>query len=345
MNFTDFYAKWGTGGTAASLNERQGAQPHFMDLCALLGVATPGSSRQDGQSDYIFEQDTLLLGEARGYADVFKRGHFAWENKAPGKDLDKALKQLLGYSLALSNPPLLVVCDRATIRIHTQFTGHPSVVHTVQIHELEQPEKRALLKRLWDNPEWFRPKATTRDITEVAAKSFATLAARLRSRGCVLDKNSNIVSGTPVNSPEVVAHFLTQCLFCFFADDVDLLPQRLFEGLVKNTRITPAKLSDGLVNLFTAMQKGGLYGNDDIPWFNGGLFKTIAVPQLDILDVTELRNAAALNWTAIDVSIFGTLFERGLDPKKRSQLGAHYTDPATIARIIDPVIRRPLLQK
>ena len=345
MNFTDFYAKWGAGGTAASLNERQAAQSHFLDLCDLLGVSKPGSSRQDGESDYIFEQDTLLLGEARGYADVFKRGHFAWENKAPGKDLDKALKQLLGYSLALSNPPLLIVCDRATIRIHTQFTGHPSVVHTVQIQELEQPEKRALLKRLWDNPEWFRPKATTRDITEVAAKSFATLAARLRSRDCVLDKNSNIVSGTPVNSPEVVAHFLTQCLFCFFADDVDLLPQRLFEGLVKNTRITPAKLSDGLVNLFTAMQQGGLYGNDDIPWFNGGLFKTIAVPQLDILDVTELRNAAALNWTAIDVSIFGTLFERGLDPKKRSQLGAHYTDPATIARIIDPVIRRPLLQK
>ena len=66
MNFSDFYAKWGTGGTAASLNERQGAQPHFMDLCALLGVPTPGSSGQDGQSDYIFEQDTLLLGEARG---------------------------------------------------------------------------------------------------------------------------------------------------------------------------------------------------------------------------------------------------------------------------------------
>ncbi|MEO6291357.1 MAG: DNA methyltransferase, partial [Burkholderiaceae bacterium] len=348
LTFDDFYAKWGPGGTAASLNERQGAQPHFMDLCALLGVPTPGSSRQDGTSDYIFEQDTLLLGEARGYADVFKRGHFAWENKAPGKDLDKALKQLLGYSLALSNPPLLVVCDRATIRIHTQFTGHPSVVHTVQIAELAEPEKRALLKKLWDNPEWFRPKATTRDITEVAAKSFATLAARLRARGCVLDKNGNIVSAAsvqPVNSPEVVAHFLTQCLFCFFADDVDLLPQRLFEGLVKNTRISPAKLSDGLVNLFTAMKQGGLYGNDDIPWFNGGLFNTINVPQLDILDVTELRNAAALNWTAIDVSIFGTLFERGLDPKKRSQLGAHYTDPATIARIIDPVIRRPLLQK
>ena len=66
MNFTDFQAKWGTGGTAASLNERQAAQSHFLDLCDLLGVSKPGSSRQDGESDYIFEQDTLLLGEARG---------------------------------------------------------------------------------------------------------------------------------------------------------------------------------------------------------------------------------------------------------------------------------------
>ena len=63
------------------------------------------------------------------------------------------------------------------------------------------------------------------------------------------------------------------------------------------------------------------------------------------MEVTELRNAAALNWSAIDVSIFGTLFERGLDPTKRSQLGAHYTDPATILRIVEPVLSRPLLQK
>jgi type II restriction/modification system DNA methylase subunit YeeA len=58
-----------------------------------------------------------------------------------------------------------------------------------------------------------------------------------------------------------------------------------------------------------------------------------------------LRQAAELNWSAIDVSIFGTLFERGLDPAKRSQLGAHYTDTATIDRLIESVLRRPLLQK
>ena len=327
MTPSEFIAKWGPGGPAFELNERQGAQAHFMDLCALLGVPTPGN-----KGDYLFEQDTLVLGEARGYADVFKRDHFAWENKAPGKNLDTALKQLLTYSLALFNPPLLVVCDRLTIRIHTQFNGHPSEVHTVLLHELDQPEKQALLRRLWIEPESFRPKKTSRDITEAAARSFSTLAEGLRRRNTAMGSDQ-------------VAHFLTQCLFCFFAEDVGLLPGRMFEGLVKNKNLTSDKLATGLNNLFTVMRDGGLYGNDDIPWFNGGLFKKVNIPTLTILDMTELRNAAALNWSAIDVSIFGTLFERGLDPAKRSQLGAHYTDTATIDRLIEPVLRRPLLQR
>jgi hypothetical protein len=35
----------------------------------------------------------------------------------------------------------------------------------------------------------------------------------------------------------------------------------------------------------------------------------------------------------------GTLFERGLDPGKRSQLGAHYTDPDKIMLIVEPLTR------
>ena len=96
MTPQEFISKWGPGGPAYSLNERQGAQSHFIDLCSLLGVPAPGSA-----GDYIFEQDTLVLGEARGYADVFYRDHFAWENKAPGRNLDLALKQLLTYAMAL----------------------------------------------------------------------------------------------------------------------------------------------------------------------------------------------------------------------------------------------------
>jgi hypothetical protein len=325
MTPQEFIAKWGPGGPSYGLNERQGAQPHFIDLCVVLGVPPPGTS-----DDYVFEQDTFLLGQARGFADVFKRNHFAWENKAPGKNLDVALKQLLGYSLALGNPPLLVVCDRLTIRIHTQFNGHPSETHTVRLDQLDQPEMQGLLRALWLDPERFRPKSTTRDITEAAARSFATLAEQLRKRG---------------NDAEEVAHFLTQCLFCFFAEDVGLLPGRMFERLVNNRKLTSDVLTKGLGELFRIMRDGGLYGPDEIPWFNGGLFAKVKVPPLQVLDVTELRNAAGLNWSAIDVSIFGTLFERGLDPAKRAQLGAHYTDPGTILRLVEPVVVRPITQR
>ncbi len=53
--------------------------------------------------------------------------------------------------------------------------------------------------------------------------------------------------------------------------------------------------------------------------------------------------AAALDWSEVDPSILGTLFERGLDPAKRSQLGAHYTDRDKIMRLVEPVVVRPLL--
>ena len=340
MTPQNFIAQWGAPGgvpgPAYALNEEQGAQSHFLDLCELLGVPKPGSAE-----GYRFEEKSNVIGGKTGYADVFMRGVFAWENKAPGKNLDTALKQLLTYSLALSNPPILVVSDRLSIRIHTQFTGHPSATHTVAIDEMDQPDKLALLRRIWTAPESFKPRQTNRDITEAAARSFAALAEGLRQRGSAAGEST----ASQQQRANQVAHFLTQCLFCFFAEDVGLLPGRMFERLLNNKQATPERLSQGLTQLFSAMKDGGLYGADDIPWFNGGLFQQIAVPPLSAPDLAELRRAADLNWSAIDVSIFGTLFERGLDPSKRSQLGAHYTDPATIERLIGPVIRRPLLQK
>ena len=343
MTPQDFIAKWGAPGgvpgPAYALNEEQGAQSHFLDLCELLGVPKPGSA-----ADYRFEEKSAVIGGKTGYADVFMRGVFAWENKAPGKNLDTALKQLLTYSLALSNPPILVVSDRLSIRIHTQFTGHPSATHEVRIAEMDQPANLALLRRIWTAPESFKPRQTNRDITEAAAQSFAALAEGLRQRGSAPGEGATDPQH-PQHRANQVAHFLTQCLFCFFAEDVGLLPGRMFERLLNNQQATPERLTQGLSQLFGTMQSGGLYGVDDIPWFNGGLFQTIAVPPLSAPDLAELRRAADLNWSAIDVSIFGTLFERGLDPAKRSQLGAHYTDPATIERLIGPVIRRPLLQK
>jgi len=231
------------------------------------------------------------------------------------------------YALALENPPLLIVSDRLRIEVHTHFNGTPSECHVVRLEDLGDPARRELLRRCFTAPETFKPARTNRQITEEAANAFATTAERLRAAGVPAD---------------VTSHLLTQCLFCFFAEDVGLLPGRLFERLVGNPHAGADALRRGLESLFTTMRDGGLFGADSIPWFNGGLFQKVEVPALSVMDVAALRNAAALDWSAIDASIFGTLFERGLDPKKRSQLGAHFTDAVTIMRVIEPVVLRPL---
>lgn len=66
---------------------------------------------------------------------------------------------------------------------------------------------------------------------------------------------------------------------------------------------------------------------------------------LDKEDVALLRKASSLDWAEIDPSILGTLFERGLDPDKRSQLGAHYTDRAKIDLLVNAVVVDPLLSE
>lgn len=117
------------------LTERAGAQPYFNDLCDLLGVDKPVS-----HGVYQFEFGASKVTGGDGWADVWKQGCFGWENKKPGRDLKQALKQLLDYAPALGYPPLLVVCDRQRIEIHTAFNGYPDEPRLIHLDNIGQPE-------------------------------------------------------------------------------------------------------------------------------------------------------------------------------------------------------------
>src|SRR5690606_20510009 len=113
--------------------------------------------------------------------------------------------------------------------------------------------------------------------------------------------------------------------------------------MLKASASKPDSFAENASILFRAMsQKNGLVGFTKIDWFNGGLFDDDSALPLERVDIENLITAAALDWSEIDPSILGTLFERGLDPDKRSQLGAHYTDRDKIIQIVEPVIIRPL---
>ena len=91
------------------------------------------------------------------------------------------------------------------------------------------------------------------------------------------------------------------------------------------------------------MARGGRIGFETVEWFNGGLFDDGAALPLEQSDIDAVLAASRLDWSEIDPSILGTLFERGLDPGKRAQLGAHYTDRDKIMLIVEPVVIRPWL--
>ena len=112
----EFVAKW----RKSELKERAGAQEHFIDLCRLVGHPTPAEGDPTGQT-FAFEAGASKSSGGEGWADVWKKGYFAWEYKGKHRDLEAAYRQLLQYHEALEQPPLLVVSDMDQIIIHTKF--------------------------------------------------------------------------------------------------------------------------------------------------------------------------------------------------------------------------------
>ena len=188
---------------------------------------------------------------------------------------------------------------------------------------------RNKLKWAFSDPERLRPEQTRQALTEQAAATFAELAQGLRERG---------------HDPQTVAHFVNRLVFCMFAEDVGLLPDQLFRRMLDQARLRPEEFAGYASELFGAMHRqGGRVGFEEVAWFNGGLFDDDTALPLDRPGINAVREAAGLDWSEIDPSILGTLFERGLDPDKRTQLGAHYTDRDKIMQLVAPVIVRPWL--
>jgi type II restriction/modification system DNA methylase subunit YeeA len=317
-----FIAKW----NASTLKERSASQSHFNDLCDVLGVEKPTDVDPKGEW-FCFERGASKTAGGEGWADVWKRGHFGWEYKGKRKDLRAAYAQLQQYAVALENPPLLVVSDMESIVVHTNWTNTVSEHHVIQLDDLRDASKRDLLRAVFKEPERLKPEKTIDALTREAADKFAQLAITLGERG---------------HEPQQVAHFVNRLVFCMFAEDINLLPRKLFRQICDKAFNNPSLAEKLLTQLFDAMKLGGLFGVDEIEWFNGGLFDDSKALPLTRADIKVVGEAAALDWADIDPSIFGTLFERGLDPSKRSQLGAHYTDPEKIMMIVRPVIIEPL---
>ena len=350
----DFIQRW-KGNTASELAT---AQSFVMELCELLGVDKPHAT---ADQDYMFERPVTFANRdgttSAGRIDCYRRGHFVLEakklkagahTKSFGQGLRGAHQQGENYIRALpvgeGRPPFLLVVDVGTvIEVYAEFsrtggtyTPFPDPRGSrIALADLVQPELRERLRRIWQAPDSLNPANISAKVTRKVADLLATLA-------------KSLAAGAAAVASEAVAAYLTRCLFCMFAEDVELLPKGAFQALLQRHRDDPVTLQAMLRTLWADMDKGGFSAALAKPvlHFNGKLFKGAAEAHYSLLLTPEqidlLIAAAKANWREVEPAIFGTLLEQALDPVERHALGAHYTPRAYVERLVLPTVIEPL---
>lgn len=347
-----FIARW----QGVSASELATSQSFIIDLCELLDVPRPHPTPEQ---DYMFERPVTFSyadgSTSAGRVDCYRRGHFIAESKKLkaavdserfSRTLREAHAQAQNYARALpadeGRPPFLLILDVGTvIEVYAEFsrsgatyTAFPDArSHRIALADLVKPEVRERLRLIWTDPDRLDPARISAQVTATVSAQLARLATSLEQAG---------------HSSEQVAAYLTRCLFSMFAEDVELLPNGVFLGLLQAHRQAPATLQQTLRSLWTDMDRGGFCGAlaQPVLKFNGKLFKGSDQDGYSLLLTSDqielLIGAARANWREVEPAIFGTLLERALDPTERHALGAHYTPRAYVDRLVLPTVIEPL---
>ncbi len=365
-----FIARW----NGAEQAERTNASPFLIELCNLLGVEQPAPAR-GGTGDYRFERSVthreLGARETTRRIDLYKRACFILEAKqgantaqpaplfmphtetarrqavrnSPGwmQHMLRAKGQAEGYVRDLPTdepaPPFLIVCDvgfcfdvyadfSGTGRHYVQFPDRESF--RIYLTDLPRPDIRERLAAIWQLPHSLDPARERAKVTQKVAAQLAELAKRLERR----------------HQPDAVAAFLMRCLFCMFAQSVNLLPEPTsFTDVLRNCRGAPEKFVGLVGELWRTMNAGGFSAAAGamVRRFNGGMYAGGCEPlRVTPDEIGLLIEAAGRDWANVDPAIFGTLLEHALTSRERGRLGAHFTPRAFVERLVLPAVMEPL---
>jgi hypothetical protein len=139
--------------------------------------------------------------------------------------------------------------------------------------------------------------------------------------------------------------FMVRILFCLFADDTRMWKTDLFQNLVRDTNPLGTDLGPRLSSLFTILDtpKDERRGPQDpllvdFPYVNGGIFSE----RLDTINFNgpmrnALMNACMYDWSSINPTIFGALFQDIKSKDERHANGEHYTTEQNIDKTIRPL--------
>lgn len=286
--------------------------------------------------------------EVAGTADLFGSELPDGERGKRGADrawdalMKNAKRQAEDYARALPTshgwPPFILVCDVGhCIEVFADFSGQGKNYtqfpdrqgFRIYLEDLRKVEVRERLQRIWLDPHSLDP-------TRIAAKATREIAERLAAVSKALEAKAY--------PAEDVALFLMRCLFTMFAEDVGLLPEDSFKGLLEECRKDPKKFVPLVEDLWHSMNAGTFAASirERVLRFNGNLFADARALPLAVEEIGELAVAAAKNWREVEPAIFGTLLEQALDKNERKRLDAHYTPRTYVERLVVAAVIEPL---
>lgn len=284
-----------------------------------------------------------------------KKGHGVRGTASYDTSMVKAKAQAEAYARFLpaeeGRPPFVLVVDVGyVVEVYAEFTRTGGTYlpfpgagrHRIPLTDLVKPEVRELLRTIWLDPLSLDPSAR-------AAKATREVAVQLAELGESLERTVG-EDGQPRFSAEQVSTFLMRMIFTMFAEDMNLFSenpqqqQRPFREALQRLQGKPDAFVPSLAELWGKMAEGGYstFLQAKILHFNGGLFEDVEVLPVTAEQLKMLLDAAELDWSEVEPSIFGTLVERALDPTERHRLGAHYTPRAYVERLVRRVVMEPL---
>ena len=308
----------------ADTYEKGQAQMYWRDFFHIFGV--------DIHNIVVFEEAVKKFDGSQGYIDVFWKGKLLIEHKSLGKDLNAAYSQAIGYLDQLPTeelPEYIIVSDFQRIRLTNLITKEENEIHINQL-----PSKIHLFHFIYQEN---RDEVPQLDLNLKASRLLADLHEDILKEN--YDEHS-------------LELFMVRILFCLYAEDTNIFKPKQFKRLIAKSN-EPYRVGEDLQLLFRILdqkpedrQKNLPPEFQAFPYVNGELFREPIVPPIFNKHTVELLiKACNFDWSEINPSIFGSLFQNVVDPEVRRYLGAHYTSEENINKVINDLFLNDLWEE
>lgn len=293
----------------------------FSEVCGITDPLKAGLDFEHQVS--VFEKGKITKKKI----DAYFAGVFLIEHKSASVDLDVGEQQARRYLTALTpveRPPYILVSNFHRFRFIDVAMGSSRDFDTSDL----------------DSNIGLFEEAFTQDRSRVSRNELAVtsqIASRLGDLFNWLTKDGL--------SSESASLFIDRLVFCFFADDTFLWRYGLFDELMRGTRDDGQGLGLVLNQLFEVLdtKEDSRPSNleprfRDFPYVNGGLFSERFQPIGLGREIRELLlEISTFNWSKVDTSIFGALYQSSRNKREGRRKGRHYTSEQKILDILHPL--------